>query len=491
LSRLPFDTVLVANRGEIAVRILKTVRELGLRGAIVYHAQDAGSPADAAADLALEIKGPTPTAAYLDGAQIVEIAAAHGVNAIHPGYGFLSENAKFAQAVADARMVFVGPRPETIDLMGDKIRARNFVSKHGYPIAPSALEDDDPATFEARALGIGVPIVIKPAAGGGGKGMRVVRHLADFPEELARAKSESLRYFGNSRVYVERYIERPRHIDVQILGDSAGNVVHMFERECSIQRRFQKIVEESPSPTLTEDERIRICETAAGIAREARYLNAGTVEFICGKNEFYFLEMNTRLQVEHPVTEEITGFDLVAEQLRIAGGEPLGYDQLRVRRSGHAMELRIYAEDPARGFLPTTGRLLAYRPPANARVDSGVAAGSRITAAFDPMLAKLVVHGSDRAQAIERARHALREFIILGCGTNAEFLQRLLADPDFVAGDLHTQFIDAKPELTAEQPVDNALMVRLLGVAARALRPITDAADAVPPLHSAMSAWRN
>ncbi len=491
MKKLPFGTVLVANRGEIAVRILRTVQKLGLRGAIVYHAQDAGSPAVKRADAAFEITGATPAAAYLDAKQIIEIASTHGVGAIHPGYGFLSENAAFARGVVDAGMTFVGPAPETIDLMGDKIKARNFVAAHGYPVAPSALEDDSPSDFVKRARAIGAPLLIKPAAGGGGKGMRIVRDLADLPEELARARSEAERYFGDARVYVERYIERPRHIEVQILGDAAGNVVHLFERECSIQRRFQKIIEESPSPTLSEMERQRICETAAGIARQARYLNAGTIEFICGENEFYFLEMNTRLQVEHPVTEEITGMDLVAEQLRIAAGEPLGYGQAHIARSGHAIELRIYAEDPARGFLPTTGKLLAYRPPEGVRVDSGVETGTRVTPAFDPMLAKLVVHSHDRRQALERAREALASFVILGCGTNAGFLQRLLSDQDFIAGRIHTHFVDSKPELAEQPPLDDETTKRLLGLAARALRPISDAADAVPALHAAMSSWRN
>ena len=491
MSGFPFDTVLIANRGEIALRILRTVRKLGLRGAVVYHAVDARAPAVAAADIAIEITGATPVAAYLDGAQIIEKAVANGVQAIHPGYGFLSENAGFARAVGEAGLVFIGPAPDTIELMGDKVRARNFVAARGFPVAPSAIEDDDPATFAARARAVSSPLLIKPAAGGGGKGMRIVRDLAVLDEELERARSEGQRYFGDGRLYVERYVERPRHIEVQVLGDAHGHVVHLFERECSIQRRFQKIIEESPSPGLTPQERKEICTVAAGIARAANYKNAGTVEFIYGQGQFYFLEMNTRLQVEHPVTEEITGLDLVAEQLRIAAGAPLGFEQDQVETRGHAIELRLYAEDPARGFTPTTGRILAYHPPADVRVDSGINAGAPVTPAFDPMLAKLIVHGEDRAEAIAKAHQALHDFVLLGCTTNAGFLARLLRDPDFVAGHLQTGLIDEKPALAAEPALDDKTLIKLLGVAASALKPITDAADAVPTLHNTLGAWRN
>ena len=486
----PFKTVLVANRGEIAVRILRSVQALGLKGLVVHHAADAGSPAVCMADGAIEITG-TPVGAYLDGEQIIAKAVAAGVDAIHPGYGFLSENAGFAARVAEAGMTFVGPPPETIALMGDKVTARNFVEQRGFPVAPSAIEDDDPASFVERARAVGAPLLIKPAAGGGGKGMRIVRDLAMLDEEIARARSEGERYFGDGRLFVERYVERPRHIEVQVLGDAHGNVVHLFERECSLQRRFQKIVEESPSPALSVEERARICEVAAGIARAADYRNAGTVEFIYGQGEFYFLEMNTRLQVEHPVTEAITGIDLMREQLRIAGGEPLGYGQDAITATGHAIELRLYAEDSARDFSPTTGTILAYRPPAGVRVDSGVAAGSKVTTAFDPMLAKIIVHGADRPEAIAKARAALRDFVLLGCDTNAAFLDRLLADVDVAAGAIHTGLIGEKPLLAANPPLDPATRETLLGLAALALRPVTDAADAILPLHAAIGGWRN
>jgi propionyl-CoA carboxylase alpha chain/3-methylcrotonyl-CoA carboxylase alpha subunit/acetyl-CoA/propionyl-CoA carboxylase biotin carboxyl carrier protein len=321
----PFDAVLVANRGEIALRIVRTVRDLGLEAIVIHHAADAASPAVRAASRAVEIFGATPVAAYLDGAQIVDAAQRTGAGAIHPGYGFLSENAAFARAVTEQNLVFVGPTPEAIELMGDKVRARTFVARHGFPVAPSAIEDDDPPSFVDRALALGFPLLIKPAAGGGGKGMRIVRQAEALREEVLRARSEGERYFGDGRLYVERYVEKPRHIEVQVLGDAHGHVVHLFERECSVQRRFQKIVEEAPSPALDEVQRTTICEVAVGIAAAAGYRNAGTIEFIYGGGEFYFLEMNTRLQVEHPVTEMVTGIDLVREQLRVAAGEPLGY----------------------------------------------------------------------------------------------------------------------------------------------------------------------
>ena len=493
MTRFPFDSVLVANRGEIAVRVLRTVRSLGLRGLVVYHALDRDSPAVRMADHAVEIHGSSPVGAYLDGEAIVEAARTAGAGAIHPGYGFLSENAEFARRVRDAGLVFVGPGPDEIELMGDKVRARAFVARAGFPVAPSAIEDDDPASFIERAAAVGFPLLIKPAAGGGGKGMRIVRHADALAGEIERARSVGRRYFGDGRLYVERYVENPRHIEVQVLGDHHGSVVHLFERECSVQRRFQKIVEETPSPALDAGTRARICEAAAGIARSAGYRNAGTVEFIYGAGEFYFLEMNTRLQVEHPVTEQVTGIDLVREQLRIAAGEPLGYGQQDVRTRGHAIEYRVYAEDPAAGFTPTTGPLLAHRPPVieNVRVDAGVAEGQQVSAAFDPMLAKLVVTGRDRAEALALADRALAGYVLLGCHTNLAFLRRLNAHPAFVAGEVHTGFLDGHPEVAAEPAPDDGALLRLLAAAAAASRPLRHAADAVPPMHAAIGAWRN
>ncbi len=490
----PFDTVLVANRGEIAVRILRTVQALGLKGAVVYHAADAKSPAVALADQALPITGDTPVAAYLDGAQIIAAAREAGAGAIHPGYGFLSENADFARAVEAAGIAFVGPKPDQIELMGDKVRARAFVEQAGFPVAPSAIEDDDPASFVERARQVPFPILIKPAAGGGGKGMRVVRDPAMLEGEIERARSEGQRYFGDGRLYVERYIENPRHIEVQVMGDTHGNVVHVFERECSVQRRFQKIIEETPSPALDEPLRRKICDTAAGIARSIGYRNAGTVEFIFGQGgEFYFLETNTRLQVEHPVTEQITGIDLVEVQLKVAAGEALPFEQDDIQSRGHAIEFRIYAEDAAAGFTPTTGPVLMLRTPQGEglRLDAGIREGQAVTAAFDPMLAKLVVTGADRAEARARADSALRDMVLLGCQTNIGFLRRVLNHPAFAAGEVHTGFLDANPELAAEPELSPATRERLLAVAAAMTKPLRDIADTVPDLHAAMGDWRN
>ncbi|HZP11795.1 MAG TPA: biotin carboxylase N-terminal domain-containing protein [Nevskiaceae bacterium] len=493
----PFDTVLVANRGEIAVRVLRTVQAQGLKGAVVYHAADRGAPAVKMADKAIEITGSTPVAAYLDAEQIIEAARMSGAGAIHPGYGFLSENEDFARSVEESGIVFVGPTPNQIELMGDKVRARNFVQKAGFPVAPSAIEDDDPKTFVERAKKVGAPLLIKPSAGGGGKGMRIVRDLKNLESEIERARSEGQRYFGDGRLYVERYIENPRHIEVQVLGDAHGNVVHLFERECSVQRRFQKIVEETPSPALDAQTRLRICETAAGIARKAGYRNAGTVEFIFGTQgdeaEFYFLEMNTRLQVEHPVTEQIIGKDLVLEQLKVAAGEKLSFSQDDITDKGHAIEFRIYAEDPARGYTPTTGPILALRHPSGPgiRVDSGIAEGGEVTAAFDPMLAKLIVTGKSRKDAIAKADKALADYVLLGCKTNVSFLRRLLNHPSFGHGEIHTGFLDAHPEIAAEPAIAPATLDKLLATASLVTRQVKDGADAIPSMHAAMGGWRN
>ena len=476
------------------MRVLRTVQKLGLKGIVVYHAADRGTAAVKMADQAIEITGPTPVASYLDGAQIIAAAKASGAGAIHPGYGFLSENKGFCQAVEAAGIRFIGPTPEQIDLMGDKVRARNFVEKAGFPVAPSAIEDDDPASFVERSRKVGAPLLIKPSAGGGGKGMRIVRDLSLLEQEIERGRSEGQRYFGDGRLYCERYIENPRHIEVQVLGDGQGNVVHVFERECSVQRRFQKIVEETPSPALSPELREKICETAAGIARSIGYRNAGTVEFIFGQQgEFYFLEMNTRLQVEHPVTEQITGIDLVLQQLRVAAGEKLGFGQGEVKAKGHSIEFRIYAEDAARGYTPTTGPILVLHPPQGegVRWDSGILQGGEVTSAFDPMIAKLIVTGSDRADAIAKGDAALRDTVLLGCKTNTAFLRRLIAHPAFVAGDVHTGFLDANPQIAAEPELPAGTLQALLAAAALSTRPMLDIADAVPDMHAAMGGWRN
>ena len=372
-------------------------------------------------------------------------------------------------------------------------RARNFVERNGFPVAPSAIEEDDPGTFLERARAIGVPLLVKPSAGGGGKGMRIVRDLAGLDDAVAQARSEGERYFGDGRLYIERFVDKPRHIEVQVFGDAVGNVVHLFERECSVQRRFQKIIEETPSPALTADIREKICETAAGIARAAGYRNAGTVEFIYSQGEFFFLEMNTRLQVEHPVTEMITGLDLVAEQIAVAAGRGLSFTQQDVSVRGHSIEARLYAEAPERNFAPTTGKVLVLRYPQGegVRIDSGIVEGQSITTAFDPMLAKIVVHAATRDEAILRARHAIEEFIILGCECNATFLMRILDDDGFKAGNVHTGYLDGNPEIAQGAERDADSEARLLAVASLLTRPVRDAADAIPALHASLGCWRN
>src|SRR5712671_6397670 len=479
----PFETVLIANRGEIAVRIIGSLRKLGLRAAIVYHEVDAATPAVALADVAFKISGRTPVSAYLDAEQIVTAARTVGAGALHPGYGFLSENAGFARAVAAAGIAFIGPSPEAIELMGDKIRARNFVEGNGFPVAPSAIEESDPPTFLARARSIGVPLLVKPSAGGGGKGMRIVRDLDLLEDAVAQARSEGQRYFGDGRLYIERYVEKPRHIEVQVLGDAFGNVVHLFERECSVQRRFQKVIEETPSPALSPQMRQRICETAAGIARAAGYRNAGTVEFIFGGGEFYFLEMNTRLQVEHPVTEQIA----------IAANRPLSFRQPDISAQGHAIEARLYAESPERGFLPTSGKVLMldYPHEQGVRVDSGIAQGQSITTAFDPMLAKVIVHAPTRDAAVAKAIRAVQKVVLLGCETNAAFLARVLGDAGFRSGEVHTGYLDENPTIASGIDGDPDEVTGLLAVAALVTRLVRDAADAVPALHAAIGDWRN
>jgi acetyl-CoA/propionyl-CoA carboxylase, biotin carboxylase, biotin carboxyl carrier protein len=486
--------VLIANRGEIAVRIINTLRTLRVGSVVVYHDDERDSLAVREADAAVEILGATPVAAYLDGAQIIQAALRAGADAIHPGYGFLSENADFAEAVAAAGLVFIGPRPDTIRLMGDKLASRDFVETHGFPVAPSASEGDDPATFLERAAAVGFPLLVKASAGGGGKAMHIVRSAEDLEARVNTARSEAQRYFGDGRVYCERYIDEPRHIEVQVLADAYGNCIHLFERECSVQRRFQKIIEETPSPALTPELRRTICETAVGIARASGYLNAGTIEFILAPGgEFYFLEMNTRLQVEHPVTESVTGIDLVAEQVHVALGEPLRFQQAQVSQSGHAIECRIYAEDADAGFLPATGRLLALQQPSGPgiRVDGGLVEGQSVTAAFDPMLAKLIVHASDRGHAIERMRAALRQFVVLGVTTNIAFLDRVLGHDAFAGGKVHTGFVEGRAEELREAEPDAELLCLILAAAAVNHREFRDLAASLPEPYASMGPWRN
>lgn len=489
---MTISKLLVANRGEIAARVLRTAKARGLATAVLRHESEQEGPAHLITDEIVTIEGPTPVAAYLDIPQIVEAAKKIGADAVHPGYGFLSENAAFVAALEKAGVTFVGPTSEVIALMGDKVRARGFVEERGFPVAPSAIEDDDPASFVERARTVGYPLLIKPSAGGGGKGMRIVREDSTLETEIETARREGIRYFGDGRLFVERYIERPRHIEVQVMGDGQGNVVHFWERECSIQRRFQKIIEETPSPALTPEQRDEICETAAGIARAVKYRGAGTVEFIYAQDgAFYFLEMNTRLQVEHPVTELVTGFDLVAEQLRIAAGEGLSATQANIPQTGHSIELRICAEDATADFRPSIGDILLLDEPSGpgVRVDSGILDGGKVTTDFDPMLSKLIVHGRDRVEAIARARQAVQNYVVLGVTTNTGYLDAILAHPDFAAGNVSTGFLAEQSE-TLTAPGEDISELLMAAAALSDERLVGDVMQ-IPEMYRKMGGWRN
>jgi len=443
--------LLVANRGEIACRIMRTCRRLGIETMAVHSSADARARHVREADTAVAIGGAAPADSYLDGARIIEAALAAGVDAVHPGYGFLSENAAFAHDCIAAGLVFVGPRPETIRAMGSKSEAKAIMEDAGVPVVPGYHGADQAADrLAGRAAAIGYPVLIKASAGGGGKGMRVVRKADDLADALAAAKREAKKAFGDDRVILERFIERPRHIEVQVFGDRHGNVIHLWERECSTQRRYQKVIEESPSPLLDDATRQRMTEAAVEAARAVEYLNAGTVEFIVSaEREFWFMEMNTRLQVEHPVTELLTGLDLVEWQLRVAAGEPLPLAQAEIPRRGHAVEARIYAENPANNFMPSTGRIRRFRAPDRhpaIRLDSGFEEGDDVSHHYDPMLAKLIVHGLDRRECIGRLREALAHTAIAGVTTNLPLLRAVAAHRAFEAGEVDTGFLDRELE---------------------------------------------
>ncbi|MGV9950984.1 acetyl/propionyl/methylcrotonyl-CoA carboxylase subunit alpha [Streptomyces cellulosae] len=447
-----FDTVLVANRGEIAVRVVRTLRSLGVRSVAVYSDADADARHVREADTAVRI-GPAPAAeSYLSAERLLEAAARTGARAVHPGYGFLAENAEFARACEAAGLAFIGPPAEAIALMGDKIRAKETVQAAGVPVVPgssgSGLTD---AQLVDAAREIGMPVLLKPSAGGGGKGMRLVRDETRLADEIAAARREARASFGDDTLLVERWIDRPRHIEIQVLADGHGNVVHLGERECSLQRRHQKIVEEAPSVLLDEKVRAAMGEAAVQAARSCGYRGAGTVEFIVPGDDpsaYYFMEMNTRLQVEHPVTELITGLDLVEWQLRVAAGERLAFGQDDVRLTGHAVEARLCAEDPARGFLPSGGTVLRLCEPQGdgVRTDSGLSEGTEVGSVYDPMLSKVIAYGPDRATALRRLRAALAETVTLGVQTNAGFLRRLLAHPAVVSGELDTGLVEREAD---------------------------------------------
>jgi acetyl-CoA/propionyl-CoA carboxylase biotin carboxyl carrier protein len=488
-----FDTVLIANRGEIAVRVERTLRQLGVRSVAVFSDADADARHVREADTAVRIGPAAAAESYLSVDRLLEAAARTGAQAIHPGYGFLAENARFARACTDAGLVFIGPPASAIDLMGDKIRAKETVAAAGVPVVPgssgSGLSDEQLAE---AAREIGMPVLLKPSAGGGGKGMRLVRSEAALAEEIAGARREARSSFGDDTLLVERWIERPRHIEIQVLADDHGQVVHLGERECSLQRRHQKIIEEAPSVLLDEATRAAMGEAAVRAARSCGYAGAGTVEFIVPGDDpsaYSFMEMNTRLQVEHPVTELVTGLDLVEWQLRVAAGERLDFAQADVTLTGHAVEARICAEIPARGFLPSGGTILSLREPGadavrhahgvrtegarieGVRTDSGLSEGTEVGSTYDPMLSKVIAYGPDRPTALRRLRAALADTVTLGVPTNAGFLRRLLAHPAVVAGDLDTGLVEREVAGLVTDEVPPEVYAAAAAVRQDALRP--------------------
>ena len=484
--------VLVANRGEIAIRVFRACREAGIETVAIYSDADAGAPHVRAADHALRIGPPPARDSYLNVEAILAAAREISADAVHPGYGFLSENAGFARACETAGLVFIGPAAETIETMGSKIAARALMESAGVPVVPGATpHDQSDEGVLAAAKAIGLPALVKASAGGGGKGMRLLSDASSAVEEIRAARREATSGFGDGTLYIERYIDRPRHIEIQVFGDAHGGVVHLFERECSVQRRHQKVIEESPSTAISAAVRQRMGDAAVQAARATRYRGAGTIEFLLeGSGDdarFYFLEMNTRLQVEHPVTEAVAGVDLVRAQLAVAAGEPLPWTQESLTQRGHAIESRVYAEDPAAGFLPQAGTLLLYREPAGPgiRVDSGVIEGSEVPVMYDPLLAKLIVSAESRERAIDRAIAALRSFPVLGIRTNIPFLIRVLDHPAFRSGQVHTGFIDQHlDELTRPAPVSRealaaAVTATSTGASSRASDSRSDARAAL------------
>ncbi len=496
--------VLIANRGEIAVRIARACREAGLACVAVYSDADRGAPHVALADAAVRL-GPAPAAeSYLNIDRLLDAAQRSGADAVHPGYGFLSENADFAAACEAAGLIFIGPPSGVIRLLGDKIAAKDRMASAGVPVVPGYRGEDQAASrLQAEAERIGTPLLIKAAAGGGGRGMRVVEALGTFESALDAARREALAAFGDDRVLLERYVAHARHVEFQILADNHGHVVHLFERECSIQRRHQKIIEESPSPALDAALRARMAEAAVGAGVAAGYVNAGTVEFLLetppgGDPSFYFLEVNTRLQVEHPVTEMLTGRDLVRLQLDIAQGAPLPFTQEEIRAAGHAVEVRVYAEDAAAGFLPSVGRLTQWIEPRGpgVRVDSGVERGGEVSPYYDPMLAKLIVHAADRAAALARLERALRAFHAIGVKTNIDYLLAIVTHPAFRAGELSTDFLHRHFEgWTPPADLPDEILLALAALAVTTAGPAKTVAtvadgDAMSPWRAG-SSWRN
>jgi acetyl-CoA/propionyl-CoA carboxylase, biotin carboxylase, biotin carboxyl carrier protein len=453
-----FERVLVANRGEIAMRAMRTLRALGMEAVAVYSDADADAPHVRAAHRAVRLGPPPAAESYLDPQRVVAAALETGAEAVHPGYGFLSERPDFARACAEAGLVFVGPPADAMALLGDKLAAKQAAAGAGVPVIPGMEVDGaSDAELAAWVAEQGPPLLVKAVAGGGGKGMRVVRALDELPEALAAARREAGAAFGDDRMLLERYIERPRHVEIQLIADSHGNVLHLGERECSLQRRHQKVIEESPALGVTPELRARMGAAAVDLARACGYVNAGTAEFILAGEEFRFLEVNARLQVEHPVTEAVTGLDLVELQLRVAAGERLELGQDDVVLRGHAIEARVYAEDPAAGFLPSTGRMVGWREPPGVRVDSGVREGLEVTSHYDPLLAKVIAHDESREAALGRLSQALAELVAVGPVTNAAYLRALLGRPEVRAGELHTGLLEQLGDAVAAPAPDPAL----------------------------------
>ncbi len=490
-----FRSVLVANRGEIAVRVLRTLRDLGIRGVAVYSEVDRMAPHVRLADEAYALGGATAAESYLNIGKLLDVARRAGCEAVHPGYGFLSENPLFAEAVRAAGLVFIGPPPDAMRQLGRKTDARVVMHRAGVPVVPGNLEPlPDLESAIAYASQIGFPVALKAVSGGGGKGMRIVWSAEEMPAAYRGATGEAQAAFGDAALYIEKYVERPRHVEIQFLADQHGNAVSLGERECSIQRRHQKVVEEAPSPAVSPELRQAMGQAAVRAALAVGYVGAGTAEFLLAQDgSFYFLEVNARLQVEHPVTEQVLGMDLVAEQVRIAAGEPLGYTEADLARRGWAIECRISAEDPANRFYPSTGTVLALRVPAGpgVRLDSGIEAGQEVTVYYDPLLAKLIVWGADRDQAIRRMQRALEEFLVLGVRTTIPFHRWLFAHPDFRAGQFDTGFLEREWRPEAQEP-DPALAEQAALVAALAAH--TQPAARIAPVPAAdgtnRSRWR-
>ncbi len=488
VSIKPIERLLIANRGEIARRIIRSAHDMGISTVAIYADGDRDAPFVAEADTAIALNGRTSAETYLDVQKVIDACLRTGADAVHPGYGFLSENTDFAEAITNAGIRWVGPPPSAIRQMGDKLSAKRVITEANVPTLP-AIELDDGADIEAAAAEIGYPVLVKASAGGGGRGMRVVDGSGDLADAITGARREAGSAFGDDTLFLERWVTSARHVEIQILGDGYGNLVHLFERECSIQRRHQKVIEEAPSPAVTPALREAMGAAAVSAAKEIGYASAGTVEFLLDGDDFWFLEVNTRLQVEHPVTEAITGLDLVREQLRIAEGEELGYEQADLAIDGHAIEARLYAEDPSRGFLPSPGLVEIWQPALElARFDSGVESGSEVSQEFDPMIAKVIVHAPTRREASARLARALEQTRLQGLRNNRDFLVATLRHPAFIAGDTTTDFIErVEPartrELSEGEIADAIIAATLFGQAERraAARVLTTIA----------SGWRN